>query len=137
MRCTPQTRNNHWPTTLLKTMLSHLPAVQDGFGWVALPIRFLPRSRRTEVYPGTDEPGDSQYGGGRIEVSGHSIPPTVAWLSYGVPLPQISERLRLIKSFYILGNRLGLLFRDPRNALIVRRFHLRITLGDVIGQLAR
>ena len=43
----------------------------------------------------------------------HSIPLTIALLSHGVALQQISERLRLVESSYVLVNCFGLLFGYP------------------------
>jgi len=42
-----------------------------------------------------------------------SIPLTITLLSHGVALQPISERLRLVESFYVLVNRFGLLFGYP------------------------
>ena len=42
-----------------------------------------------------------------------SIPFTITLLSHGVALHPISERLRLVESFYVLVNRFGLLFGYP------------------------
>lgn len=77
---------------------------------------------------------DRQYGGRRRQdVFGHSIPAHAALLSCSA-LVQAKLRLRLLESFYVLGNGLGLFIAESRNTLVVRRFAVRLAFRYVFCQ---
>jgi hypothetical protein len=82
MRCTPQTRNSHWPTTLLKPCFHICQLSMMVLGG----LRCQSDSCRDHGGPKyTQEMMNPRIATTVVEGVGHSTPPTVAPLSLVVP----------------------------------------------------